>query len=127
MFDHIEFPVGTIGPSRAFFTAALTALGHQEFFFDPQSREAGFGRGDVTALLIFEGALGPGRLHLCFTTTTADQVIAAYAACIAAGGRDNGVPGYRTQYAPGYFAAFVFDPDGNNIEFLFRDPDVNQA
>lgn len=45
-----------------------------------------------------------------------------YAAGLKAGGRDNGEPGYRRHYAPGYYAAFVLDPDGNNIEFLFRDP-----
>jgi catechol 2,3-dioxygenase-like lactoylglutathione lyase family enzyme len=127
MFDHIEFPVGTIATSRGFFAAVLAALGHEEFFFDQDSGAAGFGTGDVTGLLIFEAALGPRRLHLCFSASSVAQVAAAYAAGLTAGGRDNGGPGYREDYAPGYYAAFVFDPDGNNIEFLYRDPQMQGA
>jgi predicted lactoylglutathione lyase len=78
----------------------------------------------VTGLLIFEGELGPRRLHICFSASSAEQVAAAYEAGLKAGGRDNGGPGYREHYSPGYYAAFLFDPDGNNIEFLYRDPNM---
>jgi catechol 2,3-dioxygenase-like lactoylglutathione lyase family enzyme len=124
MFDHVEFPVGAIKASRDFYEAVLTELGHEEFFFDAKAGSAGFGTGDITGLLIFKGELGPRRSHICFTAPSREQVGAAYAAGLKAGGKDNGGPGYREQYSPGYYAAFVFDPDGNNIEFLFRDPDV---
>ena len=120
----MEFPVGSIGPSRKFFAAVLGELGIDEFFFDRKAGSAGFGAGDVTGLLIFEGEFGPRRLHVCFSTSSAGQVAAAYAAGLNAGGRDNGGPGYRKHYAPGYYAAYLLDPDGNNIEFLYRDPDV---
>jgi catechol 2,3-dioxygenase-like lactoylglutathione lyase family enzyme len=124
MFDHVEFPVGAIGPSRKFFASVLGELGVEEFFFDRKAGSAGFGTGEVTGLLIFEGDFGPRRLHVCFSASSAAQVAAAYAAGLKSGGRDNGGPGYRTDYAPGYYAAYLFDPDGNNIEFLFRDPDA---
>ena len=124
MFDHVEFPVGAIAASRGFYFAALTALGIEEFSFDEQGGSAGFGTGDVTGLLIFKGELGPRRMHICFTAASRDHVAAAHAAALGSGGRDNGGPGYRVDFAPGYYAAFVFDPDGNNVEFLFRDPGV---
>jgi catechol 2,3-dioxygenase-like lactoylglutathione lyase family enzyme len=122
MFDHVEFPIGAIAASRGFYAAALAELGIEEFFYDRGAGSAGFGQGDVTGLLIFQGDLGPRRLHLCFAAASREQVDAAYAAALKAGGKDNGGPGYRDHYAPGYYAAFVFDPDGNNIEFLYRDP-----
>jgi catechol 2,3-dioxygenase-like lactoylglutathione lyase family enzyme len=124
MFDHVEFPIRAIGPSRSFYAAALRELGIEEFFFDKQAGSAGFGVGDVTGLLIFEGELGPRKLHICFSASSKAQVAAAYDAGLKAGAKDNGGPGYRDHYQPGYYAAFVLDPDGNNIEFLFRDPDV---
>jgi catechol 2,3-dioxygenase-like lactoylglutathione lyase family enzyme len=55
------------------------------------------------------------RIHLALQTESRDQVARFHAAALAAGGRDNGAPGER-RYHPGYYAAFVLDPDGNNIE-----------
>jgi catechol 2,3-dioxygenase-like lactoylglutathione lyase family enzyme len=124
MFDHVEFPIGDIGASRKFYAAVLSELGLEEFFFDRAAGSAGFGKGDITGLLIFKGDLGPRRLHVCFSASSQEQVAAAHAAGLKAGGRDNGGPGYRDHYAPGYYAAFVLDPDGNNIEFLYRDRTV---
>jgi catechol 2,3-dioxygenase-like lactoylglutathione lyase family enzyme len=121
MFDHVEFPIGDIGASRKFYAAVLGELGLEEFFFDRAAGSAGFGAGDITGLLIFKDELGPRRLHVCFSASSQEQVAAAHAAGLKAGGQDNGGPGYRDHYAPGYYAAFVLDPDGNNIEFLYRD------
>jgi catechol 2,3-dioxygenase-like lactoylglutathione lyase family enzyme len=122
MFDHVEFAVGGITESRKFFASVLQELGVEEFFFDKDAGSAGFGVGDITGLLIFTGELGPRRLHLCFSAASREQVAAAHGVALTNGGRDNGGPGYRDHYGPGYYAAFVFDPDGNNIEFLYRDP-----
>ncbi len=58
---------------------------------------------------------GPG-VHVCFAAENREQVDAFYAAALAAGGRDNGAPGPRPEYSPGYYGAFVLDPDGHNIE-----------
>ena len=59
-------------------------------------------------------------LHLCFVAKSREQVDAFHRAGVEAGFRSNGPPGYRA-YAPGYYAAFLLDPDGNNIEALYRD------
>ena len=124
MFDHVEFPVGRIVESRRFFTSVLQELGVEEFFFDKAAGSAGFGTGDITGLLVFEAELGPRRLHVCFSASSPEQVAAAYAVALKNGGQDNGGPGYRDHYSLGYYAAFVLDPDGNNIEFLYRDPSI---
>jgi catechol 2,3-dioxygenase-like lactoylglutathione lyase family enzyme len=124
MFDHVEFSVGKIAESRRFFMSVLKAIGVTEFFFDEEAGSAGFGTGDITGLLIFEADPGPRRLHVCFSASSREQVAAAHAAGLKNGGQDNGGPGYRDHYSPGYYAAFVLDPDGNNIEFLYRDSSV---
>jgi predicted lactoylglutathione lyase len=59
-------------------------------------------------------------LHLCFVARSREQVDAFHRAGVEAGFRSNGAPGYRA-YSPGYYAAFLLDPDGNNIEALYRD------
>jgi catechol 2,3-dioxygenase-like lactoylglutathione lyase family enzyme len=58
----------------------------------------------------------PSGLHFCFTAPTAKSVDAFHAAALATGGQDNGMPGLRADYGPGYYAAFVIDPDGYRIE-----------
>lgn len=63
----------------------------------------------------------PAPVHLALTAATAEQVDAFHTAALAAGGRDNGVPGERPHYHPGYYAAFVLDPDGNNLEVVCHD------
>ena len=55
-------------------------------------------------------------VHLCFSVDTKEQVASFYKSALAAGGTDNGAPGIRKNYSPTYYAAFVLDPDGNNIE-----------
>jgi predicted lactoylglutathione lyase len=61
-------------------------------------------------------------VHIAFAAADKDAVDKFYAAGIAAGGKDNGAPGYRKDYSPGYYGAFVHDFDGNNIEAVWRDP-----
>jgi catechol 2,3-dioxygenase-like lactoylglutathione lyase family enzyme len=70
VFDHVEVPVAAIGPSRKFFAAVLGELEIEEFFFDRKAGSAGFGAGDVTGLLIFDGDFGPRRLHVCFSASS---------------------------------------------------------
>jgi predicted lactoylglutathione lyase len=67
-----------------------------------------------------------GRVHLAFQAASRAQVDAFHAAAIAAGGEDHGAPGERP-YHPGYYAAFVTDPDGNNIEAVFHGPHKRSA
>ena len=64
-------------------------------------------------------------MHVALGASSRDQVAAFHRAGLQAGGTDNGVPGFRPQYHPSYYAAFVLDPDGHNIEAVFHDPAVS--
>ncbi len=120
MIDHIGLAVSDLARSRAFYEQALAPLGMKVAAeFGPN--EAG-GR-----VVMFGGAEGPTFViadherpgegnHVAFRAGTRDQVQAFHAAALAAGGRDNGAPGLREHYGPTYYAAFVHDPDGFNIE-----------
>ncbi|PIR84130.1 glyoxalase [Candidatus Kaiserbacteria bacterium CG10_big_fil_rev_8_21_14_0_10_51_14] len=63
----------------------------------------------------------PSKSHVAFEAKNKKQVDAWYKAALKAGAKDNGGPGYRTEYWPGYYAAFVYDPDGHNIEVVWWD------
>lgn len=115
--NHVGFSVANFEASLSFYTAALAPLGMKPMvnFEYEGDRHAGFGstRPDFW---IGTSPNASGRIHLAFTATTRAQVNEFYTAAVAAGGRDNGGPGPRPQYSANYYAAFVFDPDGNNIE-----------
>jgi catechol 2,3-dioxygenase-like lactoylglutathione lyase family enzyme len=125
MLDHVGIEVGDMQRSRAFYEAALEPLG-------------------VKVVMEFDGAVGFGKeteqgpnpyfwlnargrpatsgVHLAFGARTTDLVDAFHAAALAAGGSDNGAPGPRPIYHPGYYGAFVLDPDGNNVEAVCHTP-----
>ncbi|MEL6678083.1 MAG: VOC family protein [Pseudomonadota bacterium] len=121
MFDHCEFTVSDIRAARAIYGALCEAVGVPEAFFDAGGKCVGFGREPVIHLLLTEGPATAPHLHLCLTAPDKAAVGSGYAAALAAGARDNGAPGYRPDYGPGYYAAFVLDPDGHNLELLFRE------
>jgi catechol 2,3-dioxygenase-like lactoylglutathione lyase family enzyme len=123
MFDHVEFTLENFDAARQFYRPVIEAIGFQEVFVDEDARAVGFGISlALQHLLLTEGTPVEPRMHLCLTATSKEEVVAAYAAALTHGGQDNGAPGYRDQYAPGYYAAFVYDPDGYRLEFLFREP-----
>ena len=113
IFDHLGFNVADFDRSRAFYAKALAPLGIGAMFGD--AKWSMFGRDGVGAFWFGETGPVPGPIHLAFHAKTRAEVDAFHAAAIAAGGRDNGGPGLR-DYHPNYYAAFVFDPDGHNIE-----------
>ncbi len=118
LIDHLQLVVADLGASQRFYEAVLGALGV------PMGGEGpGFFWADelfVTSV-DSEAALGKltGRCHLAFQAADAAAVQAFHAAGLEAGGRDNGAPGERP-YHPGYYAAFLLDPDGNNIEAVYH-------
>ncbi|AXC48957.1 VOC family protein [Paracoccus suum] len=116
VIDHVHLRVADFAASRAFYAAVLEAFGGGIEWQGETAFEAG--------ALYVETAdeNGPSRVHLAFTATDEAQVRAFHAAALAAGGRDNGTPGPR-DYHPGYFGAFVLDPDGNNIEAVWHGGD----
>lgn len=127
MFDHVEFSVANIDASRRFYRAVCEAIGYREVFFDAAEGAAGFGAGETVHLLITGGRKTAPHLHLCLVAANQAAVEAGHAAALAAGGVDNGAPGFREHYASGYFAAFAFDPDGHNVEFLHRQGSDREA
>jgi len=117
MLDHLGLKVSDFKRSRDFYLKALAPLGYGiEMEFEHQGYGvAGFGKDRKPSFWISEGQPGPG-LHLAFAAADQAAVDAFYQAALEAGATDNGPPGPRPQYHPGYYGAFVLDPDGYNIE-----------
>lgn len=118
LIDHIQLVVQDLAASRAFYQGVFDALeipmagsGDDYFWAD----ELFVSTADSEAA---QGAL-TGRVHLAFQARDRAMVDAFHQAALANGGRDNGPPGLRP-YHPGYYAAFVLDPDGNNIEAVYH-------
>jgi catechol 2,3-dioxygenase-like lactoylglutathione lyase family enzyme len=117
MLDHIGIPVSDVARSKQFFVAALAPLGYKVIM---DLGEA-VGMGAESGPDFWIGKAKPGSpSHIAFSAADRGLVDAFYNAAIAAGGRDNGKPGIRAQYHPNYYGAFVYDPDGNNIEVVCR-------
>ncbi|RYD64782.1 MAG: VOC family protein [Sphingomonadales bacterium] len=119
LIDHIQLVVKDLEASRRFYEALLGVLdvpvsGTEQGFF--WSDELVISAADSDAA---EGKL-TGRVHLAFQAKDRATVDAWYRAGLAAGGSDHGAPGERAQYHPGYYAAFLLDPDGNNVEAVFH-------
>jgi catechol 2,3-dioxygenase-like lactoylglutathione lyase family enzyme len=120
LLDHVHLVVADIAAAKRFYTAALGALEiplggeaadhvwFDELFISTTDSQAAAGQ--LT-----------GRVHLAFQATSRDAVDRFYAAGLEAGGRDNGQPGERP-YHPGYYAGFLIDPEGNNIEAVYHGP-----
>jgi catechol 2,3-dioxygenase-like lactoylglutathione lyase family enzyme len=120
LIDHIQLVVRDLPASQRFYTAIFETLGipiagqgdgffyADEFFVSSKDSKAA--AGELT-----------GRVHLAFAAHDPEMVQRCYAAGLAAGGADHGKPGPRP-YHPGYYAAFLLDPDGNNIEAVYHGP-----
>jgi catechol 2,3-dioxygenase-like lactoylglutathione lyase family enzyme len=119
MIDHVSLQVSDYPRSKDFYVAALEPLGY-ELLREFEGRVGGFGRDGKPAFWIREGEPA-GPIHIAFEASDSEAVEAFYAAALAAGGTDNGPPGLRTIYHPGYYGAFVHDPDGNNAEAVHHD------
>ena len=121
ILDHVAVGVSDLAASKAFYEQALAPL-------------------DIAVILEFPGAVGLGRkrkpefwlrpgggaerVHIAFRSPDPATVDAFHAAALAAGGTDNGAPGPRPIYHPGYYGAFVLDPDGHNVEAVCHDPNA---
>lgn len=125
MIDHLGIRVGDYAASRRFYDAALAPLGAGPVMEGPAEagiRATGYGRAGKPAFWISEGGANAAGTHIAFAAADRASVDAFYAAALAAGGRDNGAPGLRPQYHPNYYAAFVLDPDGINVEAVCHTP-----
>jgi catechol 2,3-dioxygenase-like lactoylglutathione lyase family enzyme len=113
--DHVNLPVADLGRSRAFYVAALAPLGYRCVYESDVS--LGFGDDTREPIALRLGPAPSAGSHVAFTATNNEQVDAFHAAALTAGGSDNGAPGERP-YGGYYYAAFVLDPDGHNIEVV---------
>ena len=125
MIDHTGINVTDVALSKKFYASVLPALGYVvrlEF-----ESAVGYGAKDLCDgddpggdFWISEGDPFVPRSHVAFRARSVEQVVAFYDAALAAGARDNGAPGLRPHYHEGYYAAYVFDPDGYNVEAVFH-------
>ena len=119
LVDHIQLVVKDLAASRRFYEAVMAPLGipiggesDSYFWFDElfvSTPDSDAAQGQLT-----------GRHHIAFQAADRAAVDAFHKAALEAGGTDNGAPGERAQYHPGYYAGFLFDPDGNNIEAVYH-------
>jgi catechol 2,3-dioxygenase-like lactoylglutathione lyase family enzyme len=123
MLHHMSFAVVDLARSAAFYDAVLAPLGYARVWSHETAIGYGPpGGGDKFAIKVRGKEIdvpGPG-FHLAFAAPGREAVAAFHRAALANGGRDNGPPGLRPQYAPDYYAAFVFDPDGYRIEAVIH-------
>lgn len=122
MIDHTGIRVSDLARSKAFYCATLAPLGYAIRLELP--RAVGFGspgtRDPGGDFWISQGAAFTPRSHIAFRAASEAEVRAFHAAALAAGAQDNGPPGLRPHYHARYYAAFVLDPDGYNIEAVFH-------
>lgn len=128
MLDHVGITVLDFDRSVAFYKKALaplsiTVIKELSAADTGADAHAGFGRDGKAFFWIADGTQPRGVVHIAFTSDSRRAVEAFYRAALAAGGKDNGSPGPRAHYHPHYFGAFVFDPDGNNIEAVCHTPE----
>jgi catechol 2,3-dioxygenase-like lactoylglutathione lyase family enzyme len=126
MIDHIGITVSDFDASKSFYDRAMAPLGASLLMMVPPEftggvKIGGYGR-ERPSFWMQEGERQNDHQHIAFTARSRAEVDAFYHAAIAAGGRDNGGPGLRPMYHPNYYGAFVFDPDGNNVEAVCHDP-----
>jgi len=114
MYDHIGFKVSDLDASLRYYEAALAPLGLGLCCRDAGS--AGLGPKDAPALWLYAGKPAGTATHLALRAPDRAAVERFHRAGLKAGGRDHGAPGLRVDYSPHYYAAFLLDPDGNNVE-----------
>ena len=116
--DHVNIPVANLERSKRFYELALAPLGYRLLMTD--GRAIGFGVTNWNFGIVETPGPFPS-IHIAFTASRSEEVARFYESAVGAGGKSNGEPGARPRYGAGYFAAFVLDPDGHNVEAVFRE------
>jgi catechol 2,3-dioxygenase-like lactoylglutathione lyase family enzyme len=116
LIDHVQLIARDLAASRRFYDAALGALGRKV----EGEGEGYFWSDELFVSTNSMATTGASHVHLAFQAADRAAVDRFFAAALAAGGREHGKPGVRAEYHPGYYGAFVLDPDGNNIEAVFH-------
>ena len=121
MFDHLAIGVHDLAASRAFYEAALAPLGFG-VVMEAGDRAVAFGPPARAIFWLRSDRKPAAGIHVAFQADSREHVDAFHPAGLAAGGNDNGGPGIRPDYHAHYYAAFVHDPDGNNVEAVCHTP-----
>ena len=126
IIDHVEIPVSQFERARTFYREALRPLGLEEIIVVEAATgdacRAGFGKDGYPGLWLIGPRETGASVHLALRASSRESVDAFHAHALRSGGRDNGEPGIRTRYHDNYYAAYVLDPDGNNIEAVCQEP-----
>nr|WP_321460681.1 VOC family protein [uncultured Cohaesibacter sp.] len=129
MLDHLDIKVSNLAVSRSFYQAALKPLGYEVVLDRKHSVSFGVLEGARKSsdpggeFWLVQGEVSRPLPHFAFSAASRQEVQAFHAAALKAGGRDNGQPGLRPDYHRDYYAAFILDPDGYNIEAVFHRPE----
>src|SRR5690242_5659739 len=118
MIEHISVPISDYEKSKKFYLAALAPLDYV-LQRDYPSDAAGFCEGESTSFWIVSKPKPVQPIHVALRAPSKEAVHQFHVAALKAGGKDNGGPGFRREYGDDYYAAFVLDPDGNNIEACY--------
>ncbi|HTJ01191.1 MAG TPA: VOC family protein [Methylovirgula sp.] len=127
MLDHIGIRVGNLEASKRFYDAALLPLGISIIMEVPPEltggyHSIGYGKNGKPFFWVSDGGPHGAGIHVAFVASSRSEVDAFHKAALKAGGKDNGGPGLRPHYHPNYYGAFVFDPDGINLEAVCHSP-----
>jgi catechol 2,3-dioxygenase-like lactoylglutathione lyase family enzyme len=130
MIDHLGVAVADFAAAKAFYDKAMAPLGASLLYMVPEeytggAKVGGYGRDRPVFWLDGGKDKAVGHQHVAFTARSRAEVDAFHAAALAAG-RNNGQPGLRPHYHPHSYAAFVFDPDGHNVEAVCPSPEPVQ-
>ena len=119
MIEHVSVPVGNYSKAKKFYSRMMKPLGYRLYRDYGKWGAGGYLEGGSTSLWIVQkkGKIMP--MHVAFGAKSKKAVQQFHAQALKAGGKDNGAPGFRTDYGPDYYAAFIFDKDGNNIEACY--------
>lgn len=125
MIHHTSVAVRDYTKSKELYVKALAPLGYTLGMDLPDYKACGFKDKNGVQDFWIGQSESAGSVHVAFRAESADMVKAFHEAALAAGGSDNGAPGYRKEYSPGYYGAFMKDYDGNNIEAVWNDPSAS--
>lgn len=120
MIDHVSVHVSDLFRSKEFYSKALAPLGYVVISEFPEWSIVGLGSGGKPDLWL-SGDGAKQASHIAFAAPSQAAVDTFHVAGLEAGGKNNGSPRIRKEYSPGYYAAFLHDPDGHNIEVVFHD------
>jgi len=123
LIDHVHLRVADLDASKRFYRAVLQSIGREDAILEGKDF---FAADELWIDRVDAAKAAVSRVHLAFQAPDRETVQSFHRAALAAGGKDHGAPGER-DYHPGYYAAFVLDPDGHNIEAVFHGPAVRSA